>query len=172
MEGMTPIDVLEQPFKRALRGYAVASVRSFLQLCAERIEQLTRENQQVHADLTRARRQLADFEERETTLKQAMITAQRAIEDIRQQADREADIIVNDAKVRADRILFDAHRAEVRVEQDIEELKRQRLRLTEELRSVLETHRKLLQTYGQESNVKLLEQVRAPPPPNFLRVTS
>ena len=107
-------------------------------------------------------------------MREALITAQRALEEIRDNAQKEAHLIISDAELKAEKILHNAHGRVGRILEDVTELKRQRVRAIEELRGVLNTHEKLLEVQSEtveaddnteDASVTVLGRLRAPAPP-------
>jgi DivIVA domain-containing protein len=95
MIDLTPLEVRKKKgdFKKALRGYEPALVDDFLDLVADRLDQLVRENNAMTERLQRAEHQVADNRERERALTDALVTAQEMREEMRQQTTREADLM-------------------------------------------------------------------------------
>ncbi|OGQ84969.1 MAG: hypothetical protein A2289_12480 [Deltaproteobacteria bacterium RIFOXYA12_FULL_58_15] len=171
---LTPIDVQQQQFRRALRGFDSREVQAFLDLMAAQMGEMSRDNKELRNDVRRLERQLEEHKNREETLRQAMLTAQRAIDEIRDQAKKEAQIIVTEAEVRAEKILHNAHSRVIKVTDEVNDLRRQRVRAIEDLRGILNTHTKLLETYDAkehenevEGTVTVFEKVRPPSPPTI-----
>ncbi len=171
---ITPIDIQQQQFNKALRGLDRREVQSFLGLVAEQMGELIRKNDEQQVELRRLTHELDDHRNREETLREAMLTAQRAIDEIRENAKKEAQLVVTEAEIRAEKILHNAHGRVTKLIDEINELKRQRVRALEELKGVLSTHQKLLETYDadpaqnkDEGTVTVLERLRPPPPPVF-----
>jgi len=101
-----------------------------------------------------------------------MVTAQRISEDLKSVAKKEADIILADAEHQAEKIVQGAHTKLVQVVEDINELKRQRVQFESQVRSVVDSHLKLLETFRSpsfadrdyeriEDNVAFLAQKKA-----------
>jgi len=169
---LTPIDIQQQQFRRELRGLDRREVQSFLDLVSQQLGELTRDNSELRAELRRSQRECEEHRDREATLKEAMLTAQRAIEEIREQARKEAELVVSEAEVRAEKIIHNAHTRTTKILEEVAELKRQRARALEELRGILNTHARLLDLHEEatreetrEGTVTPLERVRAPAPP-------
>ena len=103
MIDLTPLEVRQKKgdFRRAMRGYEPALVDDFLDLVAERLEDLVRENRTMHDELVRLREQLTEFKERERALTEALVTAQEMREELRRQAEKDADLVRREAKRRA-----------------------------------------------------------------------
>lgn len=169
---LTPIDVQQQQFRRALRGVDRREVQNFLDIVAQQMGDLSRENNELRGEIRRCQRELDDHRNREETLREAMLTAQRAIDEIRDQAKKEAQLVVTEAEMRAEKILHNAHVRVTKLADEITELRRQRVRAIEEMRSIVNTHMKLLDVHAQaedevafEGSVTVLGRVRAPTPP-------
>lgn len=170
---LTPIDIQQQQFRRELRGFDKREVQGFLDLVAQQINELSRENSELKADARRSQHELEEHRDREATLREAMLTAQRAIEEIREQARKEAELVVSEAEVRAEKIVHNAHSRVTQILEELTELRRQRARAIEELRGILSTHVKLLELHEQsaereppQATVTVLDRVRAPAPPS------
>jgi cell division initiation protein len=167
---MTPLDIRQKRFPPALRGYDRREVEAFQELLAAEFEEVVRENIALKEELKRAQLQLEQHVERERALQETMVTAQRISEELRTAAKKEADIVVAEAELQAEKIVQGAHQRLVQVVADITELKRQRTQFESQLRSVVDSHLKLLETFGSahgamergEDNVAYLTQKRLP----------
>ena len=78
-------------------------------------------------EMRRKQQKLEEYHEREKTLQETMVTAQRISEDIKASAKKEGELVINEAELQAEKIVADAHRKLVQVIDDINELKRQRV---------------------------------------------
>src|SRR3990170_5897513 len=102
---LTPLDVRRYDFGRALRGYNPARVDQFRDQVAEEMERLTRINQDLDAKARSFHEQLRAFRERDKALNDALVSAQQLRGDIREQADREGQLILREARAEAERIV-------------------------------------------------------------------
>ena len=75
------------------------------------------------------------------------MTAQRASEEIRESARKEAEIAIGEAELQAEKIVQGAHQRFLRIVDDINELKRQRVQFEASVRALVEGHAKLLETF-------------------------
>ena len=140
MIDLTPLEVRQKKgdFRRAMRGYEPALVDDFLDLVAERLEDLVRENRGMHEDLVRLREQLSEFKERERALTEALVTAQEMREELRRQAERDADLFRREAEAEIERERADSI-AEIEREQDaLRQLRARRAQLLRSFRAFLE----------------------------------
>ena len=110
---LTPVDVRRFDFGSALRGYDRARVDQFRDQVAEELERLARVNQELEAKARSFHEQLRAFRERDKALNEALVSAQQLRGEIREQAEREAQLLLREARADADRVIDEA-RAEVR----------------------------------------------------------
>jgi cell division initiation protein len=141
---ITPVDLLQHEFSRRLRGLDPEEVQNFLKDIAEEIEELVRENAAQAEKLRQQAQEIGQFQEKEATLRDTMITAQKLSEQIKESAEREAHLITREAEIRAKKIFEEVQGRLSQVEADITELKRQRSNLRAKIRSALQAHQELL----------------------------
>jgi len=101
---LTPLDVRRYEFRRAMRGYEQAQVDEFRQQVADELERVTRVNQDLEAKARGFTEQLRTFRERDKALNDALISAQQLRAEIREQAEREAQLILREARAEAERL--------------------------------------------------------------------
>ena len=171
---LTPIDIQQQQFQKKVRGYDPREVDTFLELIAEEMAQLNQRFASLEQQHVQTMRELEDHRKREVMLREAMLTAQQAMDDVKAQANKEAELIVSKAELVAERLTQNAHLKVTRILDDIGDLRQQRVRVIEELRSVVNTHLKLLSisedqakqdSETEEASVTVLNRLRAPSPP-------
>lgn len=169
---ITPLDIRQKRFESSLRGFTRREVEAFLELIAGEFEDVVKENIFLKEELKRVGLRLEQHLERERTLQETMITAQRISEDMKQSAKKEAEILIADAETQAEKIVQGAHNKLVQVVDDINELKRQRVQFESQLKSIIDGHQKLLETFRGpqfadreweriEDNVAFLSQKKA-----------
>ena len=142
---ITPLDVEQKQFRVRFRGFDVGEVDGFLEEMADQVKALLSENEDQQKDIERLMREVAEFREREEGFKEAMVNSQKALDDMRKNAEKEAELIVAEAEMKAEKILSAAHNRLTQLHEDISELKRQRMQLEVELGTILEAHRRLLE---------------------------
>ena len=137
-------DIQQQEFRVRFRGFDVREVDSFLERIADAFKTLIAENANQQEAFQRLEREIQEYRDREKTFKEAMINAQKGLDDMRINAKKEAELIVAEAEMKAEKILSTAHDRLTQLHADISELKRQRMQLEVELGTIIEAHRKLL----------------------------
>ena len=101
---LTPLDVRRFEFGRSMRGYDPSRVEEFRQQVADELERLTRINQDLESKSKGFTEQLRAFKERDKALNDALISAQQLRAEIREQAEREAQLILREARAEAERM--------------------------------------------------------------------
>jgi cell division initiation protein len=134
---LTPLDVRRTEFPAALRGYDKARVEEFRDRVANELERLTRINQELESKAKGFHEQLRAFRERDKALNDALVSAQQLRAEVREQADREAQLIRREARAEGERIINDA-RVELRsIATEIEGLERARRAYLAQFRSMV-----------------------------------
>jgi len=106
--GLTPMDIHNKEFERSFRGYAVEDVNEFLDLVGKDLEQMLRENAELKEHVSHLTDKLKSYQKLEETMYNAIVVAQETAEDVKQNANREADLIRREAEREAQRIVEDA----------------------------------------------------------------
>lgn len=162
---LTPLDIQQQQFRTTLWGFDTKEVDAFLDVLANDVERLVRESNNLRDEVKRKEAELQEHRERERTLKDTMITATRITEDIKQNARKEAEIVIAQAEAQAEQIIQNAHTRLVRIMEDMDELKRQKAQFEASLRSTIGAHAKLLDAMadreGSEAQMHSLLSRRA-----------
>lgn len=134
---LTSLDVRRFDFGRALRGYNPEKVEQFRDQIAEELERLSRVNQDLDTKARSFHEQLRAFRERDKALNEALITAQQLRAEVREQAEREAQLVLREARAEGER-LIEAAKTEVRrMEQELDALDRSRRTYLAQMRALL-----------------------------------
>jgi cell division initiation protein len=149
---MTPLDIRQKRFELGFRGYARKEVEAFLELSATEFEEVVRDNISLKEEHKRLQSRLEEHLEREKTLQETMVTAQRISEDVKAQAKKEAEVIVAEAELQADKIVASANNRLVDIIKEMNELKRQKVQFESHLESLIQSHQKLLDTWKTDEN--------------------
>ncbi|MEP6492946.1 MAG: DivIVA domain-containing protein [bacterium] len=153
---LTPLDVRRYEFGKALRGYDPERVNQFREQVAEELERLARLNQDLDAKTRAFHEQLRAFRERDKAINEALVSAQQLRGEIREQAEKEAQLILREARADAERIVEEARG-------DIRRIEDQRSSLDRGRRAYL-AHMRLL-TERQLSEIAAAEQPTMADPP-------
>ncbi|HET9948640.1 MAG TPA: DivIVA domain-containing protein [Longimicrobiales bacterium] len=140
MIDLTPLEVRKKKgdFRRGLRGYEADEVDAFLDLVADRLEELVRDNRALRESARRTEEQVAEYREREKALTEALVSAQEFRERALEQAEREAELRLREAEAEAARLRAEAHRELAREEEGLRRIRARRVQLMESFRAFLE----------------------------------
>jgi len=144
---MTPLDIRQKRFEVNMRGYSRKEVEGFLELTAAEFEEVVRENIALKEELKRTLARLEQHLEREKTLQETMVTAQRISDDVKAQAKKEAEVRVAEAELQAEKIVAGANNRLIEMVREMNELKRQKVQFESQIESVIDAHKKLLETF-------------------------
>jgi cell division initiation protein len=155
------MDIQRQTFGRGLRGFDQEEVRTYLGLVAEEVAALQRERDDVARQLQHIKLLLDEHRERETILKNTLLTAQKVSEEIRENARKQAESVVREAEMQADRLIELAQSRAHEVERSILDLRSHRTALRTDIRALLTrlTHLLDLQEEAElEDNLRFLKR--------------
>ncbi|MEP6691351.1 MAG: DivIVA domain-containing protein [Gemmatimonadaceae bacterium] len=105
---LTPVEVRRWDFGQKFRGADPIQVENFRNRVAEELERLTKVNQDLESKARGFHEQLRAFRERDKALNEALVSAQQLRTEIREQADREGQVLMREARVEADKSIDEA----------------------------------------------------------------
>ncbi|MCM2359770.1 MAG: DivIVA domain-containing protein [Geobacteraceae bacterium] len=142
---ISPLDIQQQQFKgKMFGGLDAEDVDSFLQMVAAEMEDLIRENTELKEQARRAAAEMEAIKEKEADLRDTMLAAQKITEEMKANSQKEATLLVAEAEMKADGILADANRKLSELTNQIQELRREKMQFETALKSLLDTHYKML----------------------------
>ncbi len=118
---ISPLDIRKQEFKKAVRGYDVDEVRSFLTMIADEYEGLLNRAKEMKKQMDHLKSKVDEYETSQSDLKDSMYDvhqiqqqkAEKVLEEaeyIKQKAQFEAERMIHEAKKRHHRLLEEIHR--------------------------------------------------------------
>ncbi len=156
---ITPLDITQKQFRKSFRGYDREEVEAFLSLVAVEFEALVKEVNSLREGDQRKTEELAEHKSRERALQETLVTAQKASEEIRDAARKEAEITISDAELQAEKIVQGAHARFLRIVDDLNELKRQRLQFEAGVRMLVESHLKLIEAFHEPGREEAVQYI-------------
>jgi len=126
---LTPVDILNLHFRRSLRGYAVAEVDDFVRRAAADMEAALAENAALRERIGALEREISQFRSLETTMRDALVLAQKAADETRAAAHAQAQAQIQEAQARVTEMAA-----------QVEALRRERRRLARDMRAQLSAH--------------------------------
>ena len=135
---LTPVDVRRMEFPKSMRGYDQGRVDDFRDQVANELERLTRANQDLDSTVRSLTEQLRAFRDRDKALNDALVSAQQLRTEVCEQSEREAQLILREARSDADRIVQGAQMDAMRFSDQISLLARMRRGYLKQFRVMLE----------------------------------
>jgi DivIVA domain-containing protein len=164
MIDLTPLDVRKKKgdLRRGLRGYETGPVDDFLDLVAERMEELVRENAQLRERAAQMTEAVGAYREREKALNEALVSAQQLREEARAQAAREAELVLREARAEAERIVEGARRQVGSAAEAAKRIHGHRVRFVRNFRAFVE--RQLAEIEMEEERLREASRPEGEPP--------
>lgn len=148
---ISPLDIRKQEFSRTLRGYDPEEVRSYLDRVASELEATKAAVAGLEEKLKESDDRLGHYRLIERNLQDAALTVQRALDERARAAEKEAELVVRDAHLRAQAEVAGLNERITRLQGDIATLEAQRAHVFVRLRSVLRSQSDLLDALEGEA---------------------
>jgi cell division initiation protein len=158
---ISPMDIQKQTFGAQMRGFDKDEVKSYLNLVAEEVAALQRERDSFEQEIQSLRALLDEHRERETILKNTLLTAQRVSEELKEAARKQGESVIKEAELQSDRLLELAQARAHEVERGILELRAHRTTIRTDIRALvtrLTTILDLQEEAEVEDNLRFLKR--------------
>lgn len=127
---LTPLDVQKRLFKKSVRGYSCEEVDEFMELISNTLEKHINENAMLKEKLDKRDEEIKRYRTLENTLSDTLVVAKQTSEDLVDTAKREAQNIIYEAQLNAqkiheqsDRALNDKQKRGMGMEEDMQAFK-------------------------------------------------
>ena len=142
---ITPLEIRNHPFSKVMMGgFDRDQVESFLQQIASQVEDLSKENGVLASKVKEQSNDLVRYEKIENVLNETLYTAQRATDEAKANAQKEAELIIRDAEVRADRYVNESREQAHALKNEIQSLEAQKKAFLARFETVLADQLKYL----------------------------
>lgn len=141
---ITPMEIKQTGFKVKMRGYDREEVDSFLDLLSEEFESLIKENNSLKERLTTLDDQLSELKKKEQALNSTLLKAHDLVEEIKEAAQKEAQLIMKEAELRGEEALSMARKEMATIKSEIEGIKREKAIFLEKARSLVNIFNKIV----------------------------
>ena len=158
---ISPMDIQRQTFGRKVRGLDPDEVRAYLNIVAEEVAALQMERDRLHQEVQEVRSLLEEHRQRETILKNTLLMAQRVSEEIKENARKQADSVIKEAEIQADRLVELAQNRAHEVERGILDLRAHRTSLRTDVRALITRLTRILDLQEEvevEDNLRFLKR--------------
>jgi len=147
-----PQDILTHEFNSKGKGYDKDEVKNFLIQIAENIELENLEKESLKKELEQVKKNLNKLEKREDVLRDTLISAQKFSKEIKNNAEREARLIIKEAEMKAEEIINHAKKRQKDLNSEIRNLKFKRKEIENDLLNMLNSLKELIESYRKEDD--------------------
>ena len=171
---ITPLDIRKQEFKKSFNGYDKNEVDNFLEMIAQQMEDLIRENMNQKEQLKDVKKQISDYRTMEKTLQDTLTSAQKTTEELRKNAKQEGTIIMRNAELEAKHILESAREESSKLRSEIKTLITLKNNFIAKFKGMIEAYARLLEdeTLSHKEDVNDFNAVLKEPPENVTNIGS
>ncbi|MEM8486418.1 MAG: DivIVA domain-containing protein [Bacteroidota bacterium] len=149
---LTPLDIKKQEFTRSFRGVDAQEVYNFLQMVGDQWDNLLDENRRLEQKVREYDNKLDHYRKIEEALQEALETARDNSHKTIENAQREAQIILKEARSASEEIRKKASTDHKRLKHDISKIGSRRDEVVARLRAFLMSELELLSRFeGQDS---------------------
>jgi len=147
---ITPLDVRKQEFRKAMRGLDADEVYAFLSTVADEYEAVLNDNKALRERLLELDDKVQEYRSIERTLRDTLLTAERVTLEAKDNARREATLIVKEAQLEAQKSLRDITSEGARLRQEVQRLRSQRDAYIDKMKVVAESHVKFIESAARD----------------------
>lgn len=137
VELLTSLDVVNQSFKKSLRGYDPVEVDEFLDNVAETLQAYAQKTKDMERDLVAKEESLSEYEKMKDVLHEALLMAQKSADEKVKSAQEEAARIIAEARDKADLTCRDAAMEADRLRDGVSQIRNVRNLYEQEFRGLL-----------------------------------
>lgn len=164
---VSKIDLLNKQFSRSMLGYSRVEVDQFMLELAEVVGDAADARKDMKKRIKRLERTLKEYRQRDETLRDTLVSTQKMVDDLKVAATKEAQIILDEARAKADVTVQKGHSRLAQIHEEIESLKRTRTQFEIQLKGLLNSHLEMLEASNperekveeMESKLKYLKKV-------------
>lgn len=122
---ITPNDISNKEFKKVLRGYDIDDVDEFLEEVVEEYEKVYRENITLKEKLGSLSDKIEHYKNIESTLQSTLLLAQTAADQAKENAKKDADLLLKDTQEQANEMVRKAKEDVIEVNKQYEMMKQE-----------------------------------------------
>jgi len=142
---LSPIEIKKQEFGRAMRGYDTSEVRSFLETVADELEKLSEDVRSKTIEIEALKAELTIYQRIDQNMKDALVNAQETLRGAKVDGKREAELVLKEAELEAERIITEAQKKGRQIQQDLETISDRRNSFIRKLKTLLRSELELIQ---------------------------
>lgn len=147
---ITPQDILNHEFNSRLKGFDPEEVKNFMIVISEAFENIISEKEELKKELKVKNEELQKLKKREDILRDTLIAAQKFSAEIKNNANKEAEILIREAELKAEDIISNAISRQNSIREEIRTLKLKRNEIENDIIKMLNSLKELIESYKKE----------------------
>ena len=148
---LTPLDIRNQTFhKKKFGGIDQEEVKSFLNAVAESFEQMSRTKTDLTERLKIAEERVNYYRQIEKTIQDAVVTMQKTADESKQNAEKEAELIIAEAKAKALGEIDNIKQEAILLKKEIEQLRTLRTNYLIRFKAQIHSQQELLEAIEKD----------------------
>lgn len=152
---LTPLDIHNKEFKKGVRGYSIDEVDEFLDEVIRDFEILYKENLDLKDKMQKQEDNISKYKEIEKAMQNTLVLAQKISEEVKQNAQKEAELHIWEARKKAEQIIKKAEEEIINSVKKVERLRGLEQQLIIRIRTLLLAQIELLDSYdSEEENIE------------------
>ncbi len=128
-------------FTKTLGGYKTGEVDDFIDICADTVEALTAEKEDLKKKMEMLANKVVEYRNDEDSIRSALLSAQRLGDTVLREANHKANLILDDAKIKAEKM---EQTAKQQIAEQLQELERMKKLVGEFKSKILGVYREHL----------------------------
>lgn len=141
---LTASDIRNVMFTKSMGGYKTAEVDVFIDQCADTVDTLTREKQELTKKLEVLADKLVEYRNEEDSIRTALLSAQRLGDTVVRESNHKAGLILEDANIKAQNIVEAAQRSVKGQELELERVRQEVANFKSRMLSIYREHLSLI----------------------------
>ena len=150
---LTPLDIKKQEFRKTMRGFDPMEVETFLEMVADEYEELLKDRNQLKEEVSKLQTQLQDYQQVEHTLKETLMNAQESIKRARANSEKEGEMIIREAELKADEIVGRAYKELEKMKNELMLVKSQKDSFASKLKHLIQSQLELIEILEKDDFV-------------------
>ncbi|MFH1914091.1 MAG: DivIVA domain-containing protein [Pseudomonadota bacterium] len=142
---ISKVDLLNKQFSRSLLGYSRMEVDQFLLELADVLGESAEAHKNLRRKIKQMEQSLKEYRQRDETLRDTLMSTQKMVDDLKVAATREAQLVLDEARAKADATVQRGHNRLAQVHEEIVDLKRRRTQFEVQLKGLLKSHLEMLE---------------------------
>ena len=151
---LTPLDIRRQEFKKKLRGCDPAEVRAYLDVVAQVVEELQKDQAGLNTRLAEFEIQLREYRSVEKAMQQTFVQAQETSTKAMENAKKESQLIIQEAEMRASNLVEKARNELINLREQLTILRAKKDSLITRLKMLLQSELDLVKALEIEEGLQ------------------